>query len=390
MRILMPPEARIARAARPIRVCYLIDELATAGTETQLLALIRHLDRRRVEPILCLLRGDNPVSRALEPDDCPVFRLGVGSLRSPSTLVKAWRFTRLLRRERVDVLQVYFPDSTYFGLALARWAGVPHRLRTRNNLGYWRTPLHRFLGRLMHGYATGTLANCEAARKSLLDEEPVAPESVVVLENGVDLNRFLAVPVPMTLRPRCIGAVANLRPIKGVDVFLEAAADVTAAHPELVFVVAGEGEQRAFLRQRAQERGLGERFRLCGSVSDVPAFLAGVDVAVQPSRSEGMSNALLEYMAAGRPIVATSVGAAPELIEDGKHGLLVAPDDPEALASAIVWLVNNPMLGRALGSAARERARRHYSREAMVKRFEDYYESLMGFSRAPDQLREVA
>src|SRR4051794_23165864 len=80
-------------ALQPVRVCFLIDELATAGTETQLLALIRHLDRRRVRPYLCLLRGDNPMSQALEPDDCPILRLNVGALRHPATLARAWRFT---------------------------------------------------------------------------------------------------------------------------------------------------------------------------------------------------------------------------------------------------------------------------------------------------------
>src|SRR5204862_250698 len=120
----------------PVRVCFLIDELATDGTETQLLALIRNLDRRRVQPYLVLLRGDRPSSRALEPDHCPVLRLGVGSLRSPRTLIRGARFIRFLRRDRIDVLQAYFPDSSYFGLPLARLAGVRHRIRTRNNIGH--------------------------------------------------------------------------------------------------------------------------------------------------------------------------------------------------------------------------------------------------------------
>ena len=115
--------------ARPVRVCFLIDELAAAGTETQLLALLRRLDRSRVRPYLVLLRGDSAASRALEPDDCPVLRLGVGPLHSPATLARAWRLARFLRRERIDVLQAYFPDSSYFGLPAAYLAGVPHRPR---------------------------------------------------------------------------------------------------------------------------------------------------------------------------------------------------------------------------------------------------------------------
>jgi glycosyltransferase involved in cell wall biosynthesis len=118
-------------------------------------------------------------------------------------------------------------------------------------------------------------------------------------------------------------------------------------------------------------------------VRDVPGFLGGLDVAVLPSRAEGMSNALLEYMAAGRPLVATAVGAAPDLVEDGVHGLLVPPDDPQALAEAIGALLDDPARARELGAEARRRAAEHYSREAMVRRFEEFYTSLAGVRACP-------
>ncbi len=364
---------------RPVRVCFLIDELARAGTETQLLALIRHLDRRLVQPSLVLLRGERPSSRALEPDDCPVLRLGVGSLARPRTLTKAIQFVRFLRRERIDVLQAYFPDSSYFGLPLARLAGVRHRLRTRNNVNHWMTPLHRVLGRALNAFTTGTIANCQAAAQALRADERARPESVMVLENGVDLERFTALPLPAERAPTAparVGAVANLRPVKGLDVLVRAAALLKGAHPHASFHVGGEGEQRSELEQEVRACGLTGAFALCGGVADVPGFLGELDVAVLPSRAEGMSNALLEYMAAGRPIVATAVGATPELIEDGEHGLLVPPGNAQKLAKAIDRLLCEPELARRLGAAARRRARERYSRAAMVKRFEDTYARL--------------
>src|SRR5438105_1025409 len=122
---------------RPVRVCFLIDELTKAGTETQLLALIERLDRCHVQPFLCLLRGQDEYSRVLEPDNCPVLRLGVGSLRYPAMLAKAWQLVRFLRRESIDVVQVYFPDSTYVGVLAAWWAGGSRIGRAGNHLGYW-------------------------------------------------------------------------------------------------------------------------------------------------------------------------------------------------------------------------------------------------------------
>jgi glycosyltransferase involved in cell wall biosynthesis len=371
-----------AEGVRPVRICYLIDELAAAGTETQLLALIRHLDRKQFCPYLCLLRGDNPMSQALEPSDCTVLRLGVKRLCSPTALLRAVRFARFLRRERIDVLQVYFPDSSYLGIPTAWLARVPHRIRTRNNLGHWMTPLHLFLGRLLNFLTTGTIANCDAARRALLEDERPDPGKVIVLENGVDLGRFHVIP-PLSHRkgPRVVGAVVNLRPVKGLDVFLNAAAKVARSHPDVVFRIAGEGELRPELERLAVQLGLAERFHLAGSVADVPSFLAGLDVAVLPSRAEGMSNAVLEYMAAGRAVVATAVGATPELIEDGTHGLLVPPGDASRLADAINLLLRDPGLASRLGNAARQRVMERYSRAAMVRRFEAHYLRLTGSIR---------
>jgi glycosyltransferase involved in cell wall biosynthesis len=363
----------------PVRVCFIIDELATAGTETQLLALIRRLDRRRVEPHLCLLRGDSPVSRALEPADCPVIRLGIRSLGRLSTLRRALRFIGFLRHHRIEVLQAFFPDSCYFGLTAAWFAGVPHRLRTRNNIGHWLTPLHRFLGRLLNRITTRSVTNCRAAAEALLAAEGPPPESVVVLANGVDLDRFQAIPrltMPPPGAPVRVGAIANLRPVKGLDLLVEAAGLLTTEHPDIHFEVAGEGNQRPLLETLIEERGLGGRFRLPGALADVAGFLARTHVAVLCSHAEGMSNALLEYMAAGRAVVATAVGAAPELIADGRHGLLVPPGDAAALAEAIARLLREPELAVQLGQAARRRARQEYSREAMVQRFEDFYEHM--------------
>jgi L-malate glycosyltransferase len=380
--IIRPPVDR-APAARPVRVCFLIDELAVAGTETQLLALIRHLDRRRVAPHLCLLRGQSEASRALEPTDCPVWRLGVGALARPRALLRMARFVRWLRRQRIDVLQAYFPDSSYFGLPAAWLAGVPHRLRTRNNLGHWLTPLHQRLGRALNALTTATLTNCAAARQALLAAEGPAPDSVYVLENGVDLQRFLCLSLTSaaTTEAPCVGAVANLRPVKGVDVLVAAAGLIAEHHPGVAFRVAGAGDQRPELETALGRLGLTGRFLLPGAVDDVPTFLAGLDVAVLPSRSEGMSNALLEYMAAGRAIVATAVGGNTELVDHGCHALLVPPEDPAALARAISKLLSDRALARRLGSAARQRARERFGREAMVQRFEDFYEGLRRIDR---------
>ena len=136
------------------------------------------------------------------------------------------------------MLQPYFADSTYFGVLAGRLAGVDFIVRTRNNANHWMRPTDRRLGRLINRFVCVTLCNSQAARDAVLSDERPDPASVLVIENGVDLDRFDHItpfnPKPI-IRPRRVGMVANLRPVKGVDLFVRAAAAVAATHPEATY-----------------------------------------------------------------------------------------------------------------------------------------------------------
>ena len=176
---------------------------------------------------------------------------------------------------------------------------------------------------------------------------------------------------------RRIGIIANLRPVKDLDVFVRAAALVATTHPRVTFHIAGEGELRPALEKLADQLGLANRLFLPGTVQGVPGFLSKLDVAVLCSRSEGMSNAILEYMAAEKAIVATAVGGNGQLLEHERHGLLIPPGDPYQLGEAMRRLLNDPALAFRLAQAARKRVEERYSRQAMVRRFEAFYQDLL-------------
>jgi glycosyltransferase involved in cell wall biosynthesis len=273
---------------------------------------------------------------------------------------------------------LYFPDSTLVGVLVGRLAGVPWVIRTRNNLGYNLTPWQRRLSALLARLSDATITNSQACRQALLASEGPRPASVLVLENGVDLARFARIPnISGRGSVRRVGVVANLRPVKQLHLFIDAAARLASDFPEVRFEIGGEGELRGELARQITECGLEGRCTLTGVVTDVPAFLARLDVAVLCSRSEGMSNALLEYMAAGRAIVATAVGGNVELIEQGVSGLLVPPGDAAVLADAIRRYLEDPGFAAAAAMAARQCAQELYSREAMVERFQAFYEGLL-------------
>lgn len=391
--MLLDHPTRIRRKQRhprtgPVRVCFLIDRLSRAGTETQLLKLIDALDRSRVVPHLVLLDGLDAESQSLEPDDCPILRLGLKSLLRPSTAGTLMALKRFWRQHRIDILQTYFLDSTYLGVPFARLCGIQQIVRVRNNLGYWLTNRHRHLGRWMGRLAHFTLTNSEGGKQALIEAEDLRPEKIVVLENGVDLDRFSISREPNTGGETVrVGMVANLRPVKNIDGLIRVAASLREFYPQLRVEVAGEGEQRPALERMIAKHGLTDAFRLLGAVSDVPGFLANQDIAVLCSHSEGMSNALLEYMASGRAIVATDVGANSRLIQNKEHGLIVPPGDDQTFAEALIWMLAHPEKASAMGTEARRRVVEQYSRQAMVNQFEDFYEDLL--IKAEESLKDL-
>lgn len=367
----------------PIRVCFLIDRLFRAGTELQLLGLLQTLDQSRVRPYLCLLDGEDAVSRSLEPTDLPVMRLGIQSLRHPSTWRKAMEFWSFLRRERIEIIQTYFEDSSFFGVPLARLAGVHRVVRTRFRLTDERLPAISFwTARLINRFVTAVVANSEACGKSIIADEWVRPQMVQVISNGIDLARFETIPdLDFPVGPESItrvGMIANFWPIKEPWLLVDAARLLAEMGPRIQFALAGRGELLPELQAMASAAGLQDRVMFPGGLyDDVPDFLRGIHVAVLTSRSEGLPNAVMEYMAAGRAIVATAVGGTTDLIVHETHGLLVPPGDARALAEAIRRLILDPDLAVQLGRAARDRVRQHFSRARQARQYEALYHRLL-------------
>lgn len=372
----LDPRCIQQRSPRPrIRVCFVIDNLSRAGTEMHLLLLLKHLDRTQVEPYLCLLDGRADSSRELEPNDTPVCRLGIRRLFAPHAARQAVNFVSFLRKHRIDIVQAYFPDSTRFAAPLAKAAGVRAVIGSRRNIGHWMTWIDARIAAFYNRcFIDKIIANCEAARNAAIEQERIHPSHVVVIPNGVDLEQFTDIGLwtpACNGQPARVGMVGNLRHVKGPDLLIQAARYVLDAHPNTIFEIAGGGDSEPYV-QRIQRLGLSHRVRLLGSICNVPAFLSTLDVAVLPSRAEGLSNALLEYMAAGRPIVATAVGGNSELIVNCESGLLVTVPDSREIAASIIQLLGDPAMASRMAIKAKAVAR-NYTVESVATRIEDLY-----------------
>lgn len=366
-----------------IRVLVFTNSFRTAGSERQAVELVKRLDRSRFDARIVCFQKDGWLLDELPgpPTEVEEFRLtGFFNL---TAFRQARAFLNLLRRRRVHVVQSFSFYSNLFAIPIARLAGVPVVLGSRREDARMKTRVHQVAERWCYRLATGVVTNAEVTKDQLVRRDGLPPERAWVIHNGLDPDRFDRpgrVPIALTGRqqegPR-IAIVAHLRPEKGHLVFLEAARRVATRHPAARFIIVGSGDCRELIEQRIWELRLTDQVKLTGLVKDIPAVLRSVDMAVLSSFHESFPNAIMEAMAAARPVVATDVGGARELVVDGHTGYLVPPGDAAALADRMAALCDDPEARRKMGEAGRRRIVEEFSVEKMARNFERLYDHLL-------------
>lgn len=366
-------------------VYYFTDAQAFGGAERALLMLLETVNREDWSPTL--LHHPDPTglqlaecAQAIDIPTRPVPRLPLGALG-------ARRVPRLVRDLRVSAPAVFhahlsWPLAAKYPLAAAVAARVPGIVATvhlvpeftldRSNRLQLQI-LSRFVGRYV--------AVSEDVSRRLHRDLGWPAAKIDVIYNGVRLGEFTGTTDPQLRLELCRGrpgplflTVARLDAQKGHDVLLRAAALV----PGVQFALAGEGPERSSLEEFTAELGLGDRVRFLGSRTDVPALLATADAFVLSSHVEGSPLAILEAMAAGKPVIATAIGGTDEVVEHGQTGLLVPQGDVEALAAAMRELAEDSALRMRLGAMARVRAEQQFSVERSTAQTTKIYEELLG------------
>ena len=347
------------------------------GTERQMTELIRRIDRRRFEVrVACFHKEGAWLPRVEECAEVTEFP--IQGFARPGTLVKAAAFARWCRLHGIAVVQACDLYANTFALPAAALAGVPARLGSRRELNPDKSVGQIALQRHAYRCAHGVVANSSAAAKQL-QREGVPAARIHVIPNGLAMDRFAA---RSSMRPvTTILTVANLRKEKAHEVLLQAASKLVPRHPYLQFQIVGDGPRMAELRALCNTLGLDSQVAFLGHREDVPALLSQADAFVLPSRSEAFPNGAIEAMASGLPVVASATGGLLDLIDSGRTGVLVEPDDPNALADALEGLINSPARAAMLGSSARDEVSRRYSFDRMVRSFEDLYLSQLEMPR---------
>jgi len=353
----------------PVRILYCIDSIAHGGTETQLLGMVNRLDRERFLPHLCTLQPSSPL---LGEADAPHVEIGGGRIVGPAGYQRVRWLASWMREQKIDIVQTFFQDATVLGIAAARLAGVPVRIISFRDLGFWRTPAQEFLMRRSYPMATGFLANSSAVKQAACRLDRLDPERIGVIPNGIDVASYTY--VEHMESDLSIGIVGNLnRRVKRQELFLKAAARIARNHPDITWHLVGDGEYRREYQDLAASLGIADKVVFPGRIVDVNSYLGRFAVGVLCSDSEGLSNALLEYMLRGCAVVATAVGGNLDVVRDGETGLLVPPGNEIALASAITRLIEEKSTRIKLAMRARELVEGTYSWRACIDAHQEYY-----------------
>lgn len=366
------------------RILFLIDSIwGAGGAETSLLRLVQNLPADRYQCRVITFHSDAGADSFLARFPCPVEHWPMRSLYHASTLGILRRLRSLVRREKFDVVHTFFPASDLLFGPIAKLSGARVLISSRRDMGIVRKRWHHRAYRLMGRFYDQVQTVSDTVRNYAIATDGLDPNRVVTVHNGIDAAFARAAVRAQSEHPR-VTLVANIRRVKGVDVFLRAVAVVKERYPDAVFNIAGmfaaDGEHSDYAEEILALRhslGLDAQVKFLGSCEDVPQLLASTDVFTLTSRSEGFSNALLEAMVCGLPCVVTAVGGNREVMEDGVHGFVVEPDDPQAVADRVLCLLGDSALGQRLGEAARRRVLDEFTIDAMVKRVAATYDGLL-------------
>lgn len=390
-------------ATRKIKVAYLLRTLALAGAEHYVVEMATRLDRQRFEPRIYCIAGGGALQAEAERQGVPVAAFQ-GSpaynpfVPTPSPYWYAKKFIalcRYLKREQPDVVHCCMYAPSLYGSVAAKLTGHAAVLSNQVRLGafkehrWYYQPLENGINRLVDV----VLVNSEAVKNDVLRRERIDANKLHVIYHGVDNERFMPVdgqPERQAWREETraafgipphasvVGVIGNLFAHKGYYEFIRAAAEVSRAHPDARFLCIGEdrGTQGDFA-SFAQKLGVQAQVIFTGQAPRVEKMLAALDIQVSASHEEGFSNAILEGMASGKPVIATNVGGNPEAVLHEQTGLIVPPKDPGALARAITTLIEHPERAAQFGKNGRKRVERYFTNTTMMNSLENLYLALL-------------
>jgi glycosyltransferase involved in cell wall biosynthesis len=369
-----------------VNVLHIYQNSKVGGIQQQLVSLLRAYDREILNPTVCCFGPKREIGGEIE-------KLGIEIVALNRTRYS--KFTpgivrdiyRLIKDRDIHVLRTHKYRANLYG-RLAGWlAGVPVVISSEHNIYREKEKrlYRRIINKVLSGCTDKVIAVSEAVENDMLAYDGISPSKIMVIYNGVDMERFSPERKYFNIRREfsidddsvVVGFIGRLVHNKGLEYLLMAFGQVKQRHHDTKLIIVGDGSLMQELKGKARDLGIGDSVVFTGLRRDVPDLLASMDVFVMPSVKEGLGNSILEAMVMRKPVVATDVGGIPEIVQNGRTGLVVPPARHSALAEAIMTLITDRRLAAEFGEAAEGFIREGFSIKATAGKWQHLYESLL-------------
>lgn len=363
-------------------VLFVIDQFSKnlGGGERIALKLAARLPQYGYRASILTFSAD-PADPVFESAPCPVYLLPLQRTYDRAALAGAIELRRFLKQQKIQIVQTFFESSDIWAGFVTKSLSDAKLIWSRRDMGILRTRKHEIAYRLLADLPDAVFAVSDLVRQHCIEEDHIDPDRVETIYNGLDLDNWGASSRSAPQSDKIlVTTIGNIRHVKGHDVFVKAAAVIAPRFPNVCFSIAGGVLEPAYfeeLQALIRDLNLEGRFHFTGAITDLEQHLSAADIFVLPSRSEGFSNAIVEAMATSLPVIATNVGGNAEAVQNGVSGLIVPAEDSDALAAAIIRLLADPAMAKAMGIAGKQRVAERFTTEAMLLQTTAIYRKLL-------------
>jgi L-malate glycosyltransferase len=369
-------------------ILFIIDFIygLSGGTETQLVRIINNLDKRKYNIRLLCLKNTLWIKKHASDLKCGIKIVDINKLKNPMNMVTCFKIFLYLKKQRPDIVMTFFPLSNILGVFVARIANMKIIISTRRDYGLWLQKRGLIFLRIANIFVKRIVTNSYKVKQLTSRVESYDSSKIDVIYNGIEVDssrafvsksRSLLEKYGIPLNNKVIGIVAGLKPMKKHTVFIKAAKLVLESRPDVSFFIVGDGPLRRELKTLTGELKLINDIHFVGSQEDIVPFLSTFDIGINCSSNEGLSNAIMEYMAYGVPCIVSRAGGNEELVKKGVNGYTFELDNYHELAELIIKLLGDNGKQRQFALKSIEIASNILSVDKMVKIYDNYFKQLL-------------
>lgn len=383
--------ASSAQVKRKYKIVFIIDGLGMGGAERLMLPILKNLDSEYFEPRVCALqiKGGNPIAEDLRRLGVPVDLIPAPYLRDVTALPRLYGY---LKDVKADLVHTQLEVADILGNIAAKFLRLPsaatiHTMPSQDMK--LKSKFHQSLElSALRYFCDAIVSVSDEARKFYMDISRIPPKNFLTIYNGIDLGHFESLDsrqerikirreLGIPNDAKVLVTVAVLRELKGIQFMIRALPSVISSHPDVFYLIVGDGTHRGALEQEVDKAGVRNRVIFAGQRADIPGLLAAGDIFVLPTLTEALPTVLAEAMAARLPIIASAVGGVPEMVADGENGILLPAGDSETLAAACISLMADAEQRQAMGERGWRIVTKKFNIHTQVDSLKELYLSLI-------------